>query len=436
MLPDWQKEINRILLLIGSAGVLGIVFGQVLLFIFVAVVVYLVFTIRQLRRLDKWLSALAAGDDMSPPEGYGLWGSLFDGIYRLQKRQKQIAGEMQSILDKAQESSAALEIAFVLIDKSGNLDWWNKAGETLLGLRYPDDRNQAATNFIRNPIFADYFQKEKYDQPLTMNSPVNSNVVLEFQLATFGERERLMVVRDISQIHKLEMMRKDFVGNVSHELRTPITVISGYLENLLENLDSIEPRWHKPLQQMAQQSRRMENIVRDLLMLTRLETKAVTRQLADVEVKGLLSEIANDTNHLFEDKQHKIEVICPAGLRLRADRSELYSAISNLAFNAAKYTAPKGHIVLKAQSKDNSFDISVTDNGVGIEAHHIPRLTERFYRVDASRTSSSGGTGLGLAIVKHILVRHNATLDISSIPGKGSTFTCRFPLTRLVPAPA
>ncbi|MEX2130865.1 MAG: phosphate regulon sensor histidine kinase PhoR [Pseudohongiellaceae bacterium] len=431
MLQDWQKEIYRIILLVALSGIAGLLFGRSTLFVILALTAYLGFTLVQLRRLDKWLSILTTDPDRAPPEGPGFWGSIFDGIFRLQQRQKHATLTLQSILDKAQASSAALEIAVILIDRRGNLEWWNKAGETLLGLRYPADRNQAVTNLVRNPQFSEYFHKEQYSEPLTLSSPVNNNM-LEFQLATFGERERLMVVRDITQIHKLELMREDFVGNVSHELRTPITVISGYLEAMLGNPGSIDPRWHKPLQQMQQQSNRMENIVRDLLMLSRLETKAVTRQLTDIDVNGLLSEVRNDTMHIFEEKQHNIAVECNPDFRLRGDRGELYSAISNLAFNAAKYTSSKGKITLTAEATENSFDIIVSDDGIGIESQHIPRLTERFYRVDASRATDTGGTGLGLAIVKHILVRHNASIEVNSVPGKGSSFRCRFPLSRLV----
>jgi two-component system phosphate regulon sensor histidine kinase PhoR len=222
-------------------------------------------------------------------------------------------------------------------------------------------------------------------------------------------------------------MRKDFVGNVSHELRTPITVITGYLENLLDHKADLDPRWQKALEQMHQQSQRVENILRDLLILSRLETKAISLQQNHLNVKTLLNEIRHDTLNIFVEKHHSLSVECEDSLILRADRGELYSALSNLAFNAAKYTPAGGHIKLKGESGAAGVEISVLDNGIGIEEQHIPRLTERFYRVDASRSNSTGGTGLGLAIVKHILARHGANLHISSAYGKGSCFTCRFP---------
>ena len=431
MLKDWRKELNRALLILAGALMLGLLLDQTLLALLLVVTAYLGSTLYQLRRLYLWLIHIAQDTTAQPPESRGLWGDIFDGIYRLQLNERRATENLQSILNKAQASSAALEMAVILIDSQGNLEWWNRAGEELLGLRFPMDRNQAATNLIRDPRFAEYFHREKFTEPLTINSPQDNNVILEFQITMFGEREKLVLVRDVTQIQRLEMMRKDFVANVSHELRTPITVISGYLETLLENIDSIDKKWHKPLNQMQQQSRRMESIVRDLLMLSQLETKAITRKQISIELRQLLNEIRSDTLQIFEGKGHDITVICEPGLLLRGDRSELYSALSNLVINAAKYTPAKGHIELEARVENNSLKVSVTDNGIGIEEQHIPRLTERFYRVDVSRASTTGGTGLGLAIVKHVMVRHGGSLDIRSQPGKGSCFTCELPMSRV-----
>lgn len=438
MLQDWRKEINRVLVLLTLATAVGWLLDALLPTLLTVVFAYLVRTLYQLWRLHRWLKSVAADGTEPPPEARGLWGDIFDGIYRVQQRARQATESLQSTLDKAQQSAAALELAVVLIDRQGTLNWWNQAGEELLGLRYPTDRYQSVTNLIRDPRFSDYFHSGKHTEPLQLNSPKDNGAMLEFQLTLFGEGERLMVVRDITQLHRLEVMRTDFVANVSHELRTPITVISGYLETLTENLDQFAPRWRKPLEQMLQQSRRMEAIVRDLLLLSRLETKALTRQQSLVDLEALLSEIRNDTLLAFQDKGHDLQVQCDAGLLLKGDRSELYSALSNLSFNAAKYTPNGGRIQIEAQLDDTALRVSVTDNGIGVEEQHIPRLTERFYRVDASRASHSGGTGLGLAIVKHVLMRHGGTLEILSQPGKGSRFTCVFPpqrASRAVPSP-
>src|SRR6056300_689548 len=241
-----------------------------------------------------------------------------------------------------------------------------------------------------------------------------------------------MLVRDVTQLHRLESMRRDFVGNVSHELGTPITVIKGYLETIADNLDSFDSRWHKPIEQMRSQSQRMENIVRDLLVLSAIETRAVPRAQEKVDLGELAREIEAHTEEVMQEKHHRFLVDCPNEIILLGQRSELYSALSNLVINAAKYTPPKGRIQLRAALGPKGVSIAVEDNGLGIESHHIPRLTERFYRVDPSRSAESGGTGLGLAIVKHILARHDSELAIESSPTKGSIFSFHIPKERVL----
>lgn len=430
-MQNWRSELRRLCLLLSLAAAIGLAVGHVSWVMLISLCLYYLYNLYQLRRFNLWLNRESAESDSEPPESFGLWGDIFDGVYRMQKQERRASSYLANIIDKAQESSAALEMAVVMINKQGNLDWWNFAAENLLGLQYPKDRNQSITNLVRNPRFSDYFHNENYDETLKMEAPGESNRVLEFQIALFGENERLMIVRDITQLHRLESMRKDFVGNVSHELGTPITVIKGYLEAILDNLDGLDKKWHKPMQQMRQQSLRMENIVRDLLMLSSLETKGLTKTQDVIELKNLFSEIESDTKQMFKDKAHAFELSCDPTLAIVGKRSELYSAISNLVVNAAKYTAAGGHIKLSAELGVDSLDIAVQDNGIGIENHHIPRLTERFYRIDGSRSSDTGGTGLGLAIVKHILARHDAELEIESSYGEGSCFICRLPLSRV-----
>ncbi|PCI77750.1 MAG: phosphate regulon sensor histidine kinase PhoR [SAR86 cluster bacterium] len=429
-MQNWRSELNRLCLLLSLAAVVGYAVGHVSWAMLISLCVYYLYNLYQLRRFNLWLNRDSSEADSEPPESFGLWGNIFDGIYRLQKQERRASSYLANIVDKAQESSAALKMAVVMINRQGNLDWWNFAAEKLLGLQHPKDRNQSVTNLIRNPSFSEYFHSENYDETLKMEAPGESNKILEFQIALFGENERLMIVRDITQLHRLESMRKDFVGNVSHELGTPITVIKGYLEAILDNLDGMDAKWHKPMRQMQQHSTRMENIVRDLLMLSSLETKGLTKTQDVIDLKSLFSEIESDTQQMFKDKSHTFELICPPALCLVGKRSELYSAISNLVVNAAKYTPAGGHIKLSANKGTESLNIAVRDNGAGIENHHISRLTERFYRIDGSRSSDTGGTGLGLAIVKHILARHEAELEIKSIYGEGSCFTCRLPLSR------
>jgi len=424
---DWKQELNRILVMLLAGGTIGFLFGNTTLFLLISALLYLLFALIQLRKLNHWLSKLQTDNANPLPESSGYWEILSDDILKLHEEGEQARQELKQTLDRAQSSISALDIGVVLIDGSSSLDWWNRKAELLLGIRFPFDRGQNANNLIRDPAFARYFSQQQNSEPLVSTSPLNSNIILEFSITRFGQNEKLLIVRDITQMHKLEMMRKDFVGNVSHELRTPITVISGYLENLMDNRLILDEKWSRAIEQMYQQSQRVENILRDLLILSRLETRATSKNVSEVNVSTLLNEIKNDTLNIYEDRHHTVSVECEDQLRISADRGELYSAISNLCINAAKYTPEGGIIQLLGNKIPAGIEISVIDNGIGIEPQHIPRLTERFYRVDVSRSSSTGGTGLGLAIVKHILGRHGATLHIESHPGKGSRFSCRFP---------
>ena len=427
----WRSELRKQVLILVSVCLVGYSVGQFLPALLLLLVCYVLFNLVQLHRLTKWLAKDHASDRSAPPEGFGLWGGVFDGIYRLQKQERRASAYLENIVNKAQESSAALEMAIIMVDRNNNLDWWNKATESLLGLRYPEDRRLPVTNLIRDPAFTAYFGRNVYDEPLHINAPGDSGKRLEIQIALFGENERLIIVRDISQLHRLELMRKDFVGNVSHELGTPITVIKGYLEAILDNIQDLDGKWEKPVIQMHQQSSRMENIVKDLLALSALETGTPSRKQSSFALIQLLSEIVNDARQIFAQQDHQFSLSCDENIKFIGDRGELYSAIANLVSNAAKYTPYQGKINILIRLSEDFLEAHVEDNGPGIEAQHLPRLTERFYRVDVSRSSETGGTGLGLAIVKHIVNRHDGELTVSSEVGKGSCFTCRFPLSRV-----
>ena len=426
----WRDELKRYVLIFGIVGIIGYFLGILLPSLLLLTIVLLGIDLLQLHRLQKWLAKDHGSDKSAPPESFGVWGAIFDGIYRLQKQERRASAHLESLLNRAQESSAALEMGVIMIDRHNNLDWWNSASESLLGLKHPQDRGQSITNLIRDPKFAEYFNSENYDEPLKMAAPGDSSQVLEYEIALFGKHERLMIVRDITQLHRLELMRKDFVGNVSHELGTPITVIKGYIEAIIDNMQDLDGKWQKPIQQMHQQSARMENIVRDLLLLSSLETKIRPKPQDAFSLVSLLSEISNDTLQIYKKKSHNLTLDCPEDVEILGDRGELYSALSNLVVNAAKYTPADGKISISVTIDADSLSIEVADDGIGIDSQHIPRLTERFYRVDVSRSSETGGTGLGLAIVKHILARHDADLVIESEVGAGSRFICRFPPIR------
>ncbi|MDX1297954.1 MAG: phosphate regulon sensor histidine kinase PhoR [Pseudomonas sp.] len=431
MNQDWRATlIRQLLLLVGVCLLLGLITGEYAWALVLGLAGYLGWHLQQLLRLHKWLRTRQP--DEAPPEGHGLWGEVFDNIYHLQRRDQKVRSRLQAVIDRVQESTAALKDAVIMLDRDGNLEWWNIAAEKLLGLKTPQDSGQQITNLLRDPRFIDYFENHNYNEPLELPSPVANHLRLQFHITRYGNREHLMLVRDVTRLHQLEQMRKDFVANVSHELRTPLTVISGYLETLLDNVEEVNPRWLRALQQMQQQGGRMQNLLNDLLLLAKLEATDYPSDNQPVAVDLLLLSIKNDALALSGERHHRISLEADPHLKLKGSETELRSAFSNLVFNAVKYTPDEGEIHVRWWSDEQGAHLSVQDTGLGIEGKHLPRLTERFYRVDSSRASNTGGTGLGLAIVKHVLLRHRARLDIASQLGKGSTFTCHFPTLQMV----
>ncbi|MBF7142375.1 MULTISPECIES: phosphate regulon sensor histidine kinase PhoR [Pseudomonas] len=430
---NWHAVLLRqLLLLVSACLLLGLLTSHYGLCLALGLGLYLAHTLRHLLRLQHWLRHQQP--DEPPPEGTGLWGDVFDTLYNLQRKDSRARARLQGVIDRVQESTAALREAVVMLDADGNLEWWNRAAQTLLGLKTPQDGGQPITNLVRHPRFKEYFEAEHYAEPLEMPSPLNDRLRLQFMITRYGNNEHLMVVRDVTRIHQLEQMRKDFIANVSHELRTPLTVITGYLETLLDNAGHLNPRWLRALQQMQQQGSRMQTLLNDLLLLAKLEATDYPSDNQPVDVNTLLQSIANDATALSGERHHQVTLEASPGLHMKGSEPELRSAFSNLVFNGIKYTPDKGRVHVRWWQDEHGAHLSVQDSGIGIEPKHIPRLTERFYRVDSSRSSSTGGTGLGLAIVKHVLLRHKGTLEITSVPGKGSTFTCHFPAALAVTA--
>ena len=419
------------LLKIALAGtLLGGLFGQFGWGLAAALALYLFWHLRQLQHLLTWLESPYKGQI---PEAAGLWGEVFDSLHKVRRREQEIRKRMQSVINRIQSSTTALSDAVVMIDRDGRLEWWNQAAQTLLGLRAPEDVGQHVTNLIRDPRFVDYFELTQHTREgLDIPSHIDPSVRLMYSLTRYGRGERLMVVRDVTRLHNLEQMRKDFVANVSHELRTPLTVIVGYLETLNDNVDSINPRWQRALNQMQQQARRMQALLTDLLLLARLENDELGRDEECVRLSSMLRSIHHDAQELSAEHGHQISLDIQGSALLQGVEAELRSAFSNLVFNAVKYTPAGGQISIRWWEDVHGGHFSVSDNGEGIAPEHLNRLTERFYRVDASRNSNTGGTGLGLAIVKHVMLRHQGHLSIASTPAKGSTFTCHLPEVRLL----
>lgn len=431
MNQDWRGAVvRRLLLLVGACLLLGALTGEYAWVLACGLAIHLAWTLSQLLRLHKWLREHKT--DEPPPDGYGLWGEVFDSIYHLQRRNQKARGRLQAVIDRVQESTTALKDAVVMLDSQGNLEWWNRAAETLLGLKTPQDSGQQLANLVRDPRFKEYFERGNYAEALEIPAPTNDRRRLQFHITRYGNREHLLLVRDVTRLYQLEQMRKDFVANVSHELRTPLTVIAGYLETLLDNVEAVNPRWLRALQQMQQQGARMQTLLNDLLLLAKLESTDYPSDNQPLAIDLLLLSIKNDAQALSGDQQHRISLEADPHLKLKGSEAELRSAFSNLVFNAVKYTPAGGDIRIRWWGDEQGAHLAVSDTGMGIETRHLPRLTERFYRVDSSRASNTGGTGLGLAIVKHVLLRHRGNLEISSVPGKGSTFTCHFAAAQVV----
>lgn len=376
----------------------------------------------RLRALYGWLTCPCRKD---PPVAPGLWGALSDRLYRDQTAQRTAQSRLRLRLERIQQSSEAMHESVVMLDRNGEIEWWNSAAIGMLGLFTDHERGRHVTDLVRDPRFARYFATHDDAEPLILISPLDERRILEYQVTRYGNGERLLVARDITRLHRLEQMRRDFVANVSHELRTPLTVLAGYLETYADLAGALPPRLGRGIEQMQAQTSRMQNLVNDLLLLSRLEIDQGGEDHAWLAPKALLERIADEARAL-SGRRHRVAVEVESGVALLGSEAELQSAVSNLAFNAVRYTPEGSRIVLRWRSNASGGFIEVEDDGDGIDPEHVPRLTERFYRVDKSRSTASGGTGLGLAIVKHVLLRHGAHLDIDSRPGEGALFRCAF----------
>ena len=404
--------------------VAGLAIGSVLSFplqgLCAGLVLVLVHWARQLYNAQRWI----ADPSQEPPEGFGVWGQLFDGIYLLQRRNREDRQRLESALDYLQDSLASMRDAAVIVDRRHNIAWSNDSADFLLGIKFPEDRGQPVLNLIRQPKFHQYFELETPDGPLRIDPTTEGERCLQFELSTFGEGDRLIFVRDVTQQYRLEQMRRDFVGNVSHELRTPLTVIKGYIDTLQNIPQFEEPRFQRPLAQMNEQTARMENLLKDLLWLSRIESAETLRKTAVTDVAQLVGETVNELRAAYGDREIRLNV--SSGALVLGDRQELHSAFSNLIINALKYSEIDQSVDVSWCERDGRAVFSVVDRGMGIAKRHLPRLTERFYRVDKSRSQRIGGTGLGLAIVKHVATSHQAELTIDSELGQGSEFSLSF----------
>ncbi|TVO71886.1 phosphate regulon sensor histidine kinase PhoR [Sedimenticola selenatireducens] len=427
-LPEaWRSELVGVgfvtLLLIP----LGLGTGHLIPFLWGGLTLYLVWHFYQLIRFTRWLTK----PKVHPrPHAVGVWRPLLQRIDQLSGRGQKRKRKLNRMLTGFLESTGALPDATVVLNDQGCLDWWNSAASEFLGLDRKQHKGVLIDDLITDSVFLSYLHAGHYSRPLHMPAPVNDNISLEVRIVPYGKGKRLLQARDITRLHQLEIVRRDFVANVSHEIRTPLTVVHGYVETMQES-DTFQGPWKRIIEQMRTQTLRMQRIVEDLLLLSRLETRSSNEGQGIVGVYPMLRGVLEGARQLSGDRGHEILLDADERLRLVGNSHELESAFTNLVYNAVRYTPEQGRIEMRWWLSGSGPCFSVTDSGIGISPEHLPRLTERFYRVDVGRSRESGGTGLGLAIVKHVLTRHDARLVVESEPGKGSIFTCRFPHSRV-----
>ncbi|EJG0942492.1 phosphate regulon sensor histidine kinase PhoR [Vibrio parahaemolyticus O1] len=424
----WKKLAWELAFFYTPWVIVGWIFGYMPWLLLAATALQLVWHLHNQVRLSSWL-----WDEkrLTPPSGSGNWESLFNGLYRLQQRQRRKRKELTNLIRRFRNGAESLPDAVVVFRAEGNIVWCNRLAQHLLGFHWPEDSGQPISNLIRTPDFIKYLNKKDFSEPLEMRSPLNVERMLELRIVPYTEGEHLMVVRDVSQLKQLEGMRRNFFANVSHELRTPMTVLQGYLE-MTEDPDMIVgPMWTKAHGVMTEQLNRMNSLVNQLLTLSKIEV-APMHELEDVvNVPAMLEVLEKEAISLSGDDQHKLKFDVDTSLRVLGDDDQLRSAISNLVYNAVKYTPPGANIHVRWYQTAQGACLEVEDSGDGIEPQHLHRLTERFYRVDKARSRDTGGSGLGLAIVKHALSHHDSHLEIQSEVGVGSKFSFVLP-SRLV----
>ncbi|GAB4351473.1 MAG: phosphate regulon sensor histidine kinase PhoR [Methylohalobius crimeensis] len=366
------------------------------------------------------------GREKALPEGNGMWTEVFHRLRLMQRRHQRRKRRLGKILKRFRQATEALPDATVVLTDDFEIEWFNKAAARLLGFQ-SRDKGLRVDGLIRHPGFVEHLQQRRFDQSLTISAPDSERTQLEIRIVSYMPDRYLLLAQDVTQIRLLERQRRDFVAHVSHELRTPLTVLKGYLETLEDAEAAVTPPFQPLLQRMDEQIRRLQYLIDDLLYLSRLETtKHTPTQEHPVDVARLLSDICDEVDQ-FQGQHPAIQVRIESEKFVLGNEQELRSAFTNLVVNAVKYTPATGRIAVRWYDTDQGVCLEVADTGPGIPAEHIPRLTERFYRVPEAELRNATGTGLGLAIVKHVLNRHKGRLEIESQFGRGSAFRCHFP---------
>jgi two-component system, OmpR family, phosphate regulon sensor histidine kinase PhoR len=426
MASMWTFALARLAGILVAGLCLGLLFGPIWLWLLAAACLYLGWQLANLYRLDRWLRLRSQID---PPNIGGIWGDVIGQVVRLHRRKQFHKQRLVQLYRELRRSTAALPDGVIILSTQNEIVWFNRQAARLLGLKRPVDVGLRVDNLIRSPEFVRYLHGDDFAMPITIRPPVHAESYLSLQVVPYGAGQSLLLVRDVTRQMRLEAMRKDFVANASHELRTPLTVISGYLDTLADD-PSIDEAWSGPIRDMRAQAQRMNTIIADLLVLSRLESTDGEAPHEPVDVPRMLERLQRDAL-AGGDRSGQVLLELESDDGLFGSMQELESAFTNLLVNGIKYTLSDGTVRMRWWTDEEGAYFSVIDNGIGIPAEHIPRLTERFYRIDAGRSRDRGGSGLGLAIVKHALQRHGGWLDVQSTEGNGSTFTCHFPHQRI-----
>jgi two-component system phosphate regulon sensor histidine kinase PhoR len=425
ILPSrWASQIAVLIGLLGSSLLLGWWFGAAGWWLSGAALIYVALTLRHLYSLDR---ALDGHRRLPLFETRGLWAEIFARVDKLRAKARNRKKKYHRLLREVRESTGALSDGGIILNADNEILWFNPAAARLLGLDQATDIGHRLDNLLRHPDFVAYLRAPSGDG-IAVASPRHETGWLNVQIIPYGTAQRLAIIRDITQERNLERTRRDFVANASHELRSPLTVISGYLDTLGDAAD-VPESWRVPVAEMQRQAERMTRILRDLIELTRLEAAEASAARDFVDVGGMLKPIVRE----FQGRPGAaVQLSLETDAALLGKESELHSIFYNLINNAVRFTPATGSVRVVWRAVDGGAVFEVIDTGIGIPEEQIPRVTERFYRVDPGRSRASGGTGLGLAIVKHALQRHEGELAIRSREGEGSTFSCRFPKERVV----
>ena len=424
-----RKFVVGILLLLAAGAAIGWLYDRPIPGLLVAALVALLWQVRQLLSFDR---ALRTGNFADFRYGEGIWQQIFSRFRYEHEKATRRKQSYRQLLREIQKSTNAMPDGAVILNEDNEIIAANRAAKELAGLKRKKDRGQRVDNILRDPELTRLLHSDRKDDYAEIASPVANGRWLNCRVVPYGADQKLLLLRDITERMRLSKMRRDFVANASHELRSPLTVITGYLDALADD-EQMPETWVKPVAQMRTQAQRMLNILGELLELSRLESTERTEESEHVDVGALL----DDARQAFEGHANIATIVTQkqSTARLIGSAAEIETVIINLLSNAVRFTPPDGQVLMTWRSAEEGAELIVADTGEGIDPEFIPRLTERFFRVDKSRSREGGGTGLGLAIVKHVLARHEAELVISSTPGEGSEFCCRFPPERIVLEP-